>query len=126
MSNNFLEELEKSVNNTYISDSLKGKIDLTSSDLKDVFFVKINGQNYDLQKYKNSKNNVVFTFLLEKPLFKKIILSNLDKIDLYVDDIKAKTFNLDKENIKIKIKKIKNNYKIKISLKRNVTKREIL
>ena len=126
MSDNFLEDLKKSVNNTYISDSLKGKIDLNSSDLKDVFFVKINGQNYDLQKYKNSKNNVVFTFLLEKPLFKKIILSNLNKIDLYVDDIKAKTFNLDKENIKIKIKKIKNNYKIKISLKRNVTKKEIL
>ena len=83
-------------------------------------------QNYELQKYKNTEFSIVFTFFLEKPLFKKIILSSFEEIDLYVDNVKARTFQVNKENIKIKIKKIKNIYKIKISLKRNVGKKEIL
>lgn len=126
MSDDFLKELERNANNIYVSDSLKGKVDFKIDALNDVFYVKINNQNYELQKYKNTETKVVFTFFLEKPLFKKIILSNFKEIELYVDNIKARTFQVNKENIKIKIKKIKNNYLIKISLKRNVNKKEIL
>lgn len=126
MSDNFLKDLEKNADNIYVSDSLKGKVDFKIDALNDVFYVKINNQNYELQKYKNTESSIVFTFFLEKPLFKKIILSSFEEIDLYVENVKARTFQVNKENIKIKIKKIKNIYKIKISLKRNVGKKEIL
>ena len=91
-----------------------------------IFYVKINGYNYDLHKYKNTSDVVTFKFFLEKPHFKKFILSDFSDLDLYVDNIKTRTFTVDKENIAIKIKKLKNIYKVKLSLKRNLNKKEIL
>lgn len=126
MSDNFLKSLEDKASDLYISDSLKGKVDFSDSATLDVFYVKINGYNYELHKYKNTGNIVTFKFFLEKPHFKKIILSRFNELDLYVDNIKARTFTVDKENITIKIKKMKNIYKVKLSLKRNLDKREIL
>ncbi len=126
MSNDFLKSLEDNVSNLYVSDSLKDKVDFKESLTTDVFYVKINDHNYDLHKYKNTGDIVTFKFFLEKPQFKKIILSRFNELDLYVDNIKARTFTVDKENITIKIKKLKNIYKVKLSLKRELNKKEIL
>ena len=126
MSNDFLKSLEDNTNNLYVSDSLKDKVDFNESLTTDVFYVKINDHNYDLHKYKNTGDIVTFKFFLEKPQFKKIILSRFNELDLYVDNIKARTFTVDKENITIKIKKLKNIYKVKLSLKRELNKKEIL
>lgn len=126
MSSDFLKDMENSANSLYLSDSLKDKIDFNADTMTDVFYVKINGQNYDLQRYKNTESKINFTFFLEKPLFKKIILSRFNSLDLYVENIKARTFTVDKENIRIKIKKLKNIYKVKLSLKKSLDKKEIL
>ena len=126
MSNDFLKSLEDNASNLYVSDSLKDKVDFNESLTTDVFYVKINDHNYDLHKYKNTGDIVTFKFFLEKPQFKKIILSRFNELDLYVDNIKARTFTVDKENITIKIKKLKNIYKVKLSLKRELNKKEIL
>ena len=126
MSDDFLKQLENNTSNLYVSDSLKDKVNFNESSTTDVFYVKINGHNYDLHKYKNTGDLVTFKFFLEKPQFKKIILSSFSDLDLYVDNIKARTITVDKENIRIKIKKLKNIYKVKLSLKRNLNKKEIL
>lgn len=126
MDDQLLKDLEKNNDKVYVSDSLKEKLNFDEYPSKNVFYVKINDYVYDLYKYKNTKYKTTFVFFLEMPLFKRIILSNFSEIDLYIDNIKARTFQFDKENINIKIKKIKNNYKIRISLKKNTNKKEIL
>ena len=121
-----LESLEKQANNLYVSDELKNMVDYDLDLNLNVFYVKINEQVYDLFKYKNTETKTTFKFLLEKPQFKKIILSSFDSLDLYVDNIRARTFIVDKENINIKIKKLKNIYKVELSLKKSLNKKEIL